>query len=60
MQFPLLASWVPQVAFASHVLGDAPVGTAPLLWPLGDWRIHRRAYHLGEVRLLMVLQWIVV
>jgi hypothetical protein len=32
----LTTAWVVFAALTSHVLRDAPVGTAPMLWPLGD------------------------
>jgi len=32
----LSAAWVVFAGLTSHVLRDASVGTAPLLWPLGD------------------------
>jgi len=45
-------------ALTSHVLRDASVGTAPILWPLGDWRIPRWTYYLGEVGLVVVSRWV--
>lgn len=35
----LTTAWVVFAALTSHVLRNASVGTAPVLWPLGDWRI---------------------
>jgi hypothetical protein len=49
----LTTAWVVFAALASHVLRDASVGTAPILWPLGDWRIPRWAYRVGEIGLLL-------
>jgi len=37
----LSVAWVVFAGLASHVLRDASVGTAPLLWPLGEWKIPR-------------------
>jgi hypothetical protein len=54
----LSTAWVVFVALTSHVLRDASVGTAPLLWPLGDWRIPRWAYCVGEVGLVMASSWV--
>jgi len=56
----LSVAWVVFAAVASHVLRDASVGTAPVLWPLGDWRIPRWAYYMAEVGLLLVSYWATV
>jgi len=49
----LTTAWVVFAALVSHVLRDASVGTAPLLWPLGDWRMARWGYYVEEVGLAM-------
>jgi hypothetical protein len=49
----LTTAWVLFAALTSHVLRDASVGTAPLLWPLGDWGIARWTCFVAEVRLLI-------
>jgi hypothetical protein len=54
----LTTAWVVFAALASHVLRDASVGTAPILWPLGDWRIPRWACHVGEVGLVVASCWL--
>ena len=36
-------------ALASYVLRDASVGRASLVWAVGEWRMPRMAYYLGEV-----------
>jgi membrane-bound metal-dependent hydrolase YbcI (DUF457 family) len=48
----LTTAWVVFAALASHVLGDASVGTGSVLWPLGNWRIPRCVCYLGEGGLL--------
>ena len=50
----LVTAWIVFAALTSHVLRDASVGTAPLLWPLGDWKISRWVYYVGEVALMVV------
>jgi hypothetical protein len=47
-------AWVVFAALNSRVLRDASVGTAPILWPLGDWRVARWAYYVGEVEKMVV------
>jgi hypothetical protein len=54
----LTTAWVVFAALTSHVLRDASVGTAPLLWPLGDWRIARWASWLGETGLMLLSFWV--
>jgi len=54
-----ITAWIVFAALSSHVLRDASVGTAPILWPLGEWRIPRWAYWLGEVGLLAAPEWAV-
>jgi membrane-bound metal-dependent hydrolase YbcI (DUF457 family) len=45
------AGWVAFVALASHVLRDAAMGTAPLLWPLAVDKVPLWAYACGELGL---------
>jgi membrane-bound metal-dependent hydrolase YbcI (DUF457 family) len=47
------AGWVAFAAIASHVLRDAAMGTAPLLWPLSVDAVPRWAYICGELGLLL-------
>jgi hypothetical protein len=47
------ASWVALTGIASHVLRDAAMGTAPLLWPLSIDAVPRWAYVCGELGLLL-------
>jgi membrane-bound metal-dependent hydrolase YbcI (DUF457 family) len=54
----LPAAWVVFAALTSHVLRDASVGIAPLVWPLGDWRIPKWACHVGEVGLVVASCWL--
>lgn len=44
--------WVAFAAVASHVLRDAAMGTAPLLWPLAIDRVPWWAYACGELGLV--------
>jgi membrane-bound metal-dependent hydrolase YbcI (DUF457 family) len=46
------AGWVAFAAVASHVLRDAAMGTAPLLWPLSFDHVPWWAYACGEVGLV--------
>ena len=46
------AGWVAFVAVASHVLRDAAMGTAPLLWPLAVDRVPWWVYVCGELALV--------
>ena len=48
------AGWVVFAALASHVLRDAAMGTAPVLWPLGADAVPRWLYGCGELGLLLV------
>jgi membrane-bound metal-dependent hydrolase YbcI (DUF457 family) len=54
----LITAWIVFAALTSHVLRDASVGTAPLLWPLGDWRIPRWAYYAAEMALMLASYWV--
>jgi len=54
----LTTAWIVFAALTSHVLRDASVGKAPILWPLGDWRIPRWAYYVAEVGLVVLSFWI--
>jgi len=47
------ASWLAFAGIASHVLRDAAMGTAPLLWPLSVDAVPRWAYLCGELGLLL-------
>jgi len=47
------AGWVVFAAIASHVLRDAAMGTAPLLWPLSVDAVPRWVYGWGEVGLML-------
>jgi membrane-bound metal-dependent hydrolase YbcI (DUF457 family) len=47
------AGWVAFAGIASHVLRDAAMGTAPLLWPLGVDAVPWWAYASGEVGLML-------
>jgi membrane-bound metal-dependent hydrolase YbcI (DUF457 family) len=48
------AGWVAFAALASHVLRDAAMGTAPLLWPLSVDTVPWWAYACGELGLVWV------
>ena len=53
------AGWVVFAAIASHVLRDAAMGTAPLLWPLGADAVPRWVYCWGEVGLMLAsCEWV--
>ena len=54
----LSTAWVVFAGRAPHVLRGASVGTAPVAWPLGHWRIPRWAYYVGEVGLVMASRWV--
>jgi hypothetical protein len=54
----LSTSWVVFAALTLHVLRDATSGTAPILWPLGEWRVARWAYYAGEVGLAVCSYWL--
>jgi hypothetical protein len=47
------AGWVAFAGIASHVLRDAAMGTAPLLWPLGVDAVPWWAYASGEFGLML-------
>jgi hypothetical protein len=49
----LTTAWVVFAALTSLVLRDASVGTAPLLWPLGDWTVPRCMYYMREAGLAL-------
>jgi hypothetical protein len=50
----LTTAWALADALTSHVLRDSSVGTAPILWPLGDWRTPTWAYYAGEAGLMLL------
>ena len=50
----LSTAWVVFAALTSRVLRDASVGTAPILWPMGDWRTPRWVCCSGEMGLSAV------
>ena len=54
----LSTAWVVFAALTSHVLRDASVGTAPLLWPPWDWRLARWAYHMAELGPAVFSRWL--
>jgi len=47
-----ITAWALFAALASHVLRDAPSGTAPLLWPLPSTSVPRWLPYGGELALL--------